>query len=137
MAVSPDGFRTLYFQGHPEYDANSLLKEYKRDLELYLRGERATQPPLPEHYLSADASEIVQHYTDLALSAVSANQSLPDFPEAQLKPHLDNTWGDTAKAIFNNWLGLIYQLTNLDRKKQYMDGVDPADPLGLSRSDPG
>ena len=58
---------------------------------------------------------------------------MPDFPETEIEPLLDNTWGDTAKAIFNNWLGLIYQVTNLDRKQQYMPGVDPDDPLGLKR----
>ena len=44
---------------------------------------------------------------------------------------VDNTWGDTGKAIFNNWLGLVYQHTNLDRRKQFMEGVDPDNPLGL------
>jgi homoserine O-succinyltransferase len=47
---------------------------------------------------------------------------------------LDNTWGDSGRAIISNWLGLVYQLTNLDRRKQYMDGVDPADPLGMRDS---
>ncbi|MCK4493688.1 MAG: homoserine O-succinyltransferase, partial [Methylococcales bacterium] len=31
LAVSQDGFRIVYFQGHPEYDDISLLKEYKRE----------------------------------------------------------------------------------------------------------
>ena len=35
-AVSEDGFRRVYFQGHPEYDANSLLKEYKREVLRHL-----------------------------------------------------------------------------------------------------
>jgi homoserine O-succinyltransferase len=56
---------------------------------------------------------------------------VPDILEHELGPVLDNTWGDTAKAIVNNWLGLVYQLTNLDRKKQFMSGVDPDDPLAL------
>lgn len=46
--------------------------------------------------------------------------------------HLDNTWRDTAKAVFNNWLGLIYQVTDHDRRKPFMDHVDPENPLGLS-----
>ncbi len=32
MATSPDGFRQICLQGHPEYDTMSLLKEYKRDV---------------------------------------------------------------------------------------------------------
>jgi len=31
----------------------------------------------------------------------------------------------------NNWLGLVYQVTNLDRKQQFMQGIDPDDPLGM------
>ena len=31
----------------------------------------------------------------------------------------------------SNWLGLVYRLTNVDRGKQFMHGVDPIDPLGL------
>jgi len=29
MAVSPDQLRMIFFQDYPEYDKNSLLKEYK------------------------------------------------------------------------------------------------------------
>ncbi len=32
LATSPDGFRTIFFQGNPEYDTVYLLKEYKRDV---------------------------------------------------------------------------------------------------------
>ena len=37
--------------------------------------------------------------------------------------------GDTGKAIFNNWLGLVYRLTHVDRHKAFVDGVDPRNPL--------
>ena len=50
-AVSDDQFRRVYFQGHPEYDANSLLKEYKREVLRHFNGERDL-PPFPEHYIS-------------------------------------------------------------------------------------
>ena len=52
-------------------------------------------------------------------------------PEREIEAHLDNTWGDTAKAIVNNWLGLVYKFTDLDRRNLFMPGVDPEDPLGL------
>ena len=32
LAASEDGFRFIFFQGHPEYDVISLLKEYKREV---------------------------------------------------------------------------------------------------------
>ena len=133
MAVSPDGFRVLYFQGHPEYDANSLMKEYRRELNRYANKELDAPPPFPEHYFPEDAAGIVARHRDGVIAAGGESGAMPDFPETEVEPLLDNTWGDTAKAIFNNWLGLIYQVTNLDRKQQYMPGVDPDDPLGLKR----
>ena len=131
MAVSPDGFRVLYFQGHPEYDSNSLLKEYKREVVRFLGGELDTPPPYPENYLSTEAKAIAQRFVAEAVAATARGMPVPDFLEHEVEPLLDNTWGDTAKAIFNNWLGLIYRLTNLDRNKQYMPGVNPDNPLGI------
>lgn len=126
LAVSPDQFRTVYFQGHPEYDAISLLKEYKREVFRYLDGDLDSPPPFPENYFPPEAKEISARFLD---EAAKAGSTLPVFPEDKLRPLVDNTWGDTGKAIVNNWLGLVYQLTNLDRKRQFMPGIDPEDPL--------
>ena len=68
-----------------------------------------------------------------AEKAVASGRPLPPFPDAELEPLVDNTWGDTGKAIVNNWLGLVYGLTSVDRHQQFMPEVDPADPLGLAR----
>jgi homoserine O-succinyltransferase len=131
-AVSDDGFRRVYFQGHPEYDANSLLKEYKREVLRHFAGERDL-PPFPEHYVTDDAAAILERYLAAAHDAHAAGRPLPEFPEAEVAPWLDNTWRDTARAIFDNWLGLVYQLTNLDRRRPFMDGVDPRHPLTALR----
>lgn len=132
MAVSPDGFRVVYFQGHPEYDANSLLKEYKREALRYVNGELDLPPPLPENYLSREAQAAAAPFVELAARAVAQGAAVPTLLESAVEPLLDNTWGDTAKAVFNNWLGLVYQLTNLDRQLQYMPGTDRNNPLQLS-----
>ena len=130
MAVSPDQLRMVYFQGHPEYDINSLLKEYKRDVLLYLNGKIA-QPPYPENYFPVEAREIAEKFLEQAQLAMENGEPLPSFPEDEMLPHLDNTWGDTAKAIFNNWLGSVYQVTNVVRHIPFDDGVDPNNPLGI------
>jgi len=59
------------------------------------------------------------------------NLAVPLFPEQALLNYLDNTWKDTAKAVFNNWLGKVYQITNQDRRLPFMEGVDPKNPLNL------
>ncbi len=133
MAVSPDQFRMIYFQGHPEYDLNSLLKEYKREALRYLRGHLDSPPPFPQHYFSTQAAQLAEHFIEQARQAVNQGTPLPDFQEEDIESLLDNTWGDTAKAMVNNWLGLVYKVTNLDRNQQFMDDVDPSDPLGLKK----
>jgi len=131
MAVSTDQFRKIFFQGHPEYDINSLLKEYKREVQRHLSGEVETAPPFPEHYFSVEAQQIARDM----LTAAKKSGELPVSFENKLEDILDNTWGDTAKAIVSNWLGLVYQVTNLERTKQFMQGVDADDPLGLKSQD--
>jgi homoserine O-succinyltransferase len=134
MAVSPDQFRMIYFQGHPEFDSNSLLKEYKREVLRFVHGELHVPPPFPENYFSAKAGETVSRFVGQVKQAVAAGQPVPGNLEEELEHDLDNTWGDTAKAIINNWLGLVYQITNLDRRQQFMPGVDPDDPLALKKN---
>lgn len=131
MAVSADQFRMIYFQGHPEYDKNSLLKEFKREVLRYLNGELQKSPPSPEHYFCARAEKTVEEFVKQARLAKANGQPIPGLLEEELEAMLDNTWGDTAKALVNNWLGLVYKVTNLDRKLQFMEGVDPNDPLDL------
>ena len=130
MAVSPDQLRMVYFQGHPEYDINSLLKEYKRDLMLYFAGQ-SEQPPYPENYFTLEARDIAERYLRRAHLALERDESPPPFPEDLILPHLDNTWGDTARAIFNNWLGCVYQVTNVVRHIPFDAGIDPDNPLGV------
>ena len=133
MAVSPDQLRLVYFQGHPEYDINSLLKEYKRDLLGYFDGKNA-QPPFPENYFPIEARELAERFVRAAQTALERGEDLPVFPEDDFLPHLDNTWGDTARAIFNNWLGSVYQVTSLDRQIPFDADVDPDDPLEILRN---
>jgi len=131
LAVSPDLFRIVYFQGHPEYDAVSLLKEYKREVLRFFRGESDSGPRYPENYFSAEAGDIAKRFFHEAGKAVASHSDLPPFPDAELEALVDNTWGDTGKAIVNNWLGLVYRLTNLDRRQQFMPEIDREDPLQL------
>lgn len=132
LAVSEDLFRLVFFQGHPEYDAISLLKEYKREVVRYYHHEIGEYPPFPEHYLPAQSQAILNEYRKQLQSARQVEKPLPEFPEKVLLPHIDNTWHDSAEAIINNWIGQVYQLTDMSRHKPFQDGIDPADPLGLS-----
>jgi len=132
LATSPDGFRFVFFQGHPEYDTVSLLKEYKRDLQLFAHGRLKKCPPFPENYLGEQQKAILGEYIVRLVSAVQSDTKLPDFPEKILLEGLDNTWHDTAESVIGNWMGCVYQVTHSDRTKLFMDGVLPDNPLGLN-----
>ena len=131
LAVSSDGFRFVFFQGHPEYDKVSLAKEYKREVTRFAAGERETYPAYPVGYFGAAAREMLDRHRDEVMEAKARAAAPPAFPDDELEPRLDNTWTDTGKAMFNNWLGLVYQLTDADRRTPLMANLDPDDPLGL------
>jgi homoserine O-succinyltransferase len=131
LAVSEDGFRIVFFQGHPEYDTISLLKEYKREVVLFAKGQREDYPPFPDNYFCLQNQAILSEYRDQLLKAINQGAPLPDFPEQLILERVDNTWHDTAEAVVNNWIGKVYQITNKNRKLPFMEGIDPQDPLGL------
>lgn len=131
LAVSPDGFRVVFFQGHPEYDDISLLKEYKREVLRYYRDEREDYPPFPVYYFDDYSKDLLNEYSCEVQQAKHFGRILKPMPEEQIISRLDNTWRDSAKAVFNNWLGQVYQITNEDRKLPFMEGIDPNNPLDL------
>src|SRR5580692_206688 len=52
----------VFFQGHPEYESDTLLREYRRDVERYLRHEASAHPGIPHGYFD--------HATERALAAL-------------------------------------------------------------------
>jgi homoserine O-succinyltransferase len=131
LATSEDGFRLVFFQGHPEYDTVSLLKEYKREVARFAAGENSNYPPLLDSYFSLKSQAILEEHRERVRAALSAGRAVPEFPESLIAVSLDNTWHDTAEAVIDNWVGKVYQLTNHDRKLPLQHGIDPNDPLGL------
>jgi homoserine O-succinyltransferase len=98
---------------------------------LFYRGEIDDYPPFPENYFNKIVRAIFNDYEQHVRAVRNTAEKLDSFPEHLVLEHLDNTWRDTAKAVFNNWLGKIYQLTDQDRRLPFMKGVDPDNPLGL------
>lgn len=137
LAVSPDGFRQVFFQGHPEYDTISLLKEYKREVNRFATGERPDYPPFPEHYFCLQSRSILDEHEAQGRLAMERGLAPPPLPEGLVSRRLDNTWHDTAEGVLGNWMGLVYQVTHSDRKLPFMDAIDPSDPLGLGGSGGG
>lgn len=135
LAVSQDGFRTVFFQGHPEYDSISLMKEYKRDVGKFIDGYLDQYPPIPRHYFDRHTKALFDEYKHRVHMAMSNDTPIPVFPEKLVSDRLPNTWHDSAEALVGNWIGLVYQVTHRERSRQFMDGVDRDDPLGWLAGD--
>jgi len=126
LATSPDGIRTVFFQGHPEYDTISLMKEYKREVIAFFEGNIEHYPPFPKDYFGKFEKALFNEFRYRTEQSETV-----DFPENLVTPHLNNTWHDTAGEVVGNWMGLIYQLTHRDRHLPFMDHLDPNNPLNL------
>jgi homoserine O-succinyltransferase/O-acetyltransferase len=96
----------VHFQGHPEYFAVTLLKEYRRDIKRFLRRERETYPLIPAGYFSARAIELLG---DFRMKAFLHPQEeiLEAFPQEAVEETLENTWHAGAITVYRNWLEYI------------------------------
>ena len=96
----------VFFQGHPEYDADSLLREYRRDVGRFLRGERTSYPQAPRHYFSSAAMLLVD---DFRVRAINERRGdlVGDFPIETLANGIENTWRDAAVGVYRNWINYL------------------------------
>jgi homoserine O-succinyltransferase len=89
-----------------------------------LSGSIDTYPDYPHNFFNNDAKKILREFQ---LSA----KNMDYFPEDKLMALVENTWVDTGKSLFNNWLGLVYKITSPNRKVPLMEHLDPNNPLNL------
>jgi homoserine O-succinyltransferase len=105
--VKQRGSLFVFFQGHPEYEAVTLLLEYRRDIGRYLRKERDTYPDMPEGYFDAELRETLAALRDRAL-VDRREQLLADFPTAVAANKVSNTWRSAAENLYGNWLRYLH-----------------------------
>ncbi len=96
----------VFFQGHPEYEAHSLLLEYRRDIGRFLRGERDTYPSMPLGYFDSETVDALISLKQRALTD-RREELLEDFPTALAAGKVANTWRSTAERLYRNWLTYI------------------------------
>jgi homoserine O-succinyltransferase/O-acetyltransferase len=101
--------RSLYvfLQGHPEYDALSLLGEYRRDVGRFLRREADIYPTMPKHYFNEEIQRVLLDYREHALQERQA-EMLGRFPVTKAAAALHNTWRPGAHRLYHNWLNLLW-----------------------------
>jgi homoserine O-succinyltransferase len=96
----------VFFQGHPEYDRRALLREYRRDIGRFLRGERETYPTMPRGYFDPTAADALARFQERAVR--EPHQSLLEhFPFSFLEDRVAPSSGASAVRIYANWLSYV------------------------------
>lgn len=96
--------RFIFFQGHPEYDALSLQREYMRDIARYLAGERDAYPAIPASYFDATTEDILVNFERRARSERKAELAA-ELPGLTLRPSVPA--GGAATTMFRSWLEFL------------------------------
>ena len=97
----------LFFQGHPEYELDSLAREYRRDMGRFLRGENRACPPMPQGYFDERSEELLTAFTARAAAGPDAELAAGFPEELHARPGLVESWHAPAISVLRNWLSYI------------------------------
>ena len=105
----------VFFQGHPEYEPDTLLREYRRDIGRFLRSERETYPSMPQNYFDQDTAALLTGLRERALSD-RREELLADFPTSFAASRVKYPWHSAAVCVYRNWLQ--YLRTQKERRRK-------------------
>ena len=115
----------VFFQGHPEYEANTLLLDYRRDIGRYLRCERDTYPPMPKGYFDQCTAELFAAFQERCLRDRRA-ELLADFPAAEAEKRISKTWHAASKKLYANWLTHLQEQRLRQSGRKYVQSAQEA-----------
>lgn len=105
MAVKQTRSLFVFLQGHPEYEADTLAREYRRDMGRFLRGERPAAPAAPANCLSLEAERALAEFVARARCAPRP-ELLREMPAAT-PAGAQAVWRRAAVGLYANWLRLV------------------------------
>ena len=99
-----------FWQGHPEYEADTLAREVRRDLQRFVSGAARVPPPLPENYLTPEARAQLEAYVaDVARGGVLTAETLT---LAMLVPETA-IWAQSSRRLMGAFLGAAFRRKRL------------------------
>jgi homoserine O-succinyltransferase len=108
----------VFFQGHPEYDTDTLLREYKRDLRRYFAGEQVQCPMPPRRYFNRDMEAALARLRERALEARGDATLLDEILHLVRGVTRPDAWQNPAAQLFANWLRAVAQRGALSRRPE-------------------
>jgi homoserine O-succinyltransferase/O-acetyltransferase len=101
----------LFLQGHPEYNADTLSREYRRDVIRFLNGERDTYPHVPDNYFSPPTQARLESVKERALAQRYSGCEAA-LNEILFSEIVDLRWSDHAAQLCRNWLDVVARAKN-------------------------
>lgn len=96
----------VHLQGHPEYQATTLLKEYRRDVRRFLLGQHAVYPSWPHNCFDRESQRALADFQQRA-TARPDPALMAEFPEEAIAARLRRTWETDAVLLYRNWLAYL------------------------------
>ncbi len=102
--VREQGSLFVFLNGHPEYQADALFREYRRDVVRFLSGERESYPDVPNGYFDDDTTKLLVAFRERAIRNRSADLAVDLPARGVADERLPHAWHGVATLIFGNWL---------------------------------
>jgi homoserine O-succinyltransferase len=98
----------VFLQGHPEYEDDSLAREYRRDMNRYLRREREALPAIPVDYFPEQVERSLAVFAERA-RLERRPELMTAFPDAGALGPGNTPWRQSATRLYRNWLDIIVE----------------------------
>ena len=106
----------VFYQGHPEYDAGALFREYKRDVGRFLSGTMERYPEMPQGYFDDDSARAFTAFR-ARVERQRSRALLEEFPGCSGSVQPAHVWHDVSVRLYANWLEWV-----VARRHSYMKG---------------
>jgi homoserine O-succinyltransferase len=111
----------VFLQGHPEYDALTLLREYRRDVARFLNGQIPNYPSVPRDYFSESAGARFAKFQADAIARRSRDW-ISRFPFEVEAQQLTHSWGPASIILYANWLSYIERMRGTSQNPAGLPG---------------
>jgi homoserine O-succinyltransferase/O-acetyltransferase len=118
----------VFMQGHPEYDARCLLREYRRDVGRFLAGAVDHYPELPCAYFDQAGTDALLTFRERSVRERNADL-MAHFP-AEATRNLASPWRPAAIGIYAGWLSYLVEERALRRRSVEGWNATVAGPVG-------
>lgn len=107
VAVADGPCLTVLAQGHPEYSATTLLREYRRDVRRHLAGQLPAYPEVPAGYLDEKGLDLLDLFRRFATARKEDPAVMKAFPFDACAGSIRVDWRSPMERLFANWLAQV------------------------------